>query len=90
MKTFKNFVWTLPIVMIVVSLFAISLFESCAGNSHTQGNPEMTMKAVEQNINGLWTLCWITLLLSVTVASVSYYLYKDIKDELKNRFGVNV
>lgn len=86
MKNLKNYVWTLPSVVLLVTMCFV---QSCSdGNTDINGNPALAIKAIEQDYR-LWALCWFTLIFGAVLAMVFYYQLQSLKKNLKEQ-GFNV
>ena len=72
----------------MVLLITMLVVQSCSGNEDVQGNPELAIKAIEQDYR-LWSLCWFTLVLCGFLAAWFYYQLYVLKNKLRDQ-GINV
>lgn len=93
MINLRNYVWTLPSLIILGIIGVLSLLQSCRDGGTVKGNPDIAMKSIERSmegINGLWMFCWFNLVLCGILSVVFYIQIQEIRKQLKIYKGINV
>lgn len=86
MKNLRNYVWTLPTLLIVLVMILVS----CTGSNEVHGNPAKTMWTVKQSISAIWVTLSVGFSVMVVLALCFWYVVNDLKRKFNKHLGVNV